>query len=152
MRPLALLLALALGCGSKTQASDATDSDIDKLIADVMAYGDKTVPMMATWGGDCDALADKMLALEPLADSIRARTAVIEADPARKAKLQALKKDTIAKVMSHYEELLKPYGKTTADIDKAEVAIKQLCSSNAKYKDAEQRVGLKVRAHHEEAK
>jgi len=137
-----LWILLVLGCGSK---SESTDADLDKLIADVMAYGDKTVPMMATWGGDCDALADKMLTLEPLALAIRAETEKIEADPARKAKLQAKKTETMANVMKHYDELLKPLGKTTADIDKAEVAIKQLCSSNPKYKDAEQRVGLKVR-------
>jgi len=144
-----LWLLIVIGCGSKTDSSDA---QLDELIADVMAYGDKTVPMMATWGGDCDALADKMLTMESLADEIRVRTAAIEADPARKAKLQAKKKETMAKVMAHYDELLKPLGKTTADIDKAEVAIKQLCSSNPKYKDAEQRVGLKVRARHEAEK
>ena len=138
----AALIVLLLACSK----GGNTEAEIDQLIADVTAYGDKTVPMMATWGGDCDALATKMLELEPLAGSIRARTALIDADPAKKAALDARKKD-LPNIMKHYDELLKPYGKTTADIDKAEAAIKQLCSSNEKYKDAEQRVGLKARAH-----
>jgi len=142
MKVRAGLIALVVACGGHK----ADNSDVDQLIADVMAYGDKTVPMMATWSGDCDALATKMLELEPLAQSIRVRTAAIEADPAKKAALDAHKKD-LPNMMNHYDELLKPYGKTTADIDKAEDAIKQLCSSNPKYKDAEQRVGLKKRAH-----
>src|SRR6476659_2940424 len=67
--------------GSSAIGSAASDPAIDALIADMGAYGEKSIPMLVKFDGDCGAIADQLLTLEPLAKSIRSVGAELEADP-----------------------------------------------------------------------
>jgi hypothetical protein len=137
-----LLIVALLGCSKKTEAPPAPagpDPDIEAFINDMKTYGDKTLPMMANFSGDCGALADQMLTLEPLAQQIRGRSAALESKQiAMKQRMGEVK----GPMMQHYDEVLKPLGLTLADVEKKEAEIKAKCASDAKYHDAEERVGL----------
>ena len=106
-------------------------------MADFQAYGDKAVPMLAKFNGDCGAIADQMLTLEPLAQKIRKEAGAIE-----EVKLRKRTAEYRDKVTRHYEELAKSLGMTTADIDNKEAELKAKCSDDPKWKDAIERTGL----------
>jgi hypothetical protein len=144
MKRLVLVLVLA---SCEKAAPPAADPLIDGLIGDLTAYGEKSVPMLAAFDGDCGAFADKMLALEPLAQAVRARQDQLEKDPARLAAARDRVKAETPAMKAHYEPLLKPMGMTIADIDRKEVELKTKCSDDPKYRDAEQRTGLRTRKH-----
>jgi len=98
--------------------------------------------MLASFYGNCSAIADQMLTLEPLAQKIRATGAAIEADPERAQKKKQRIGEMKQGVMQHYEELLKPLGKTMADITKKEAEMKTKCAGDPKWEDAIERTGL----------
>ena len=137
-----LLVVALLGCSKKAEPPPGPagpDPDIEAFINDMKTYGDKTLPIMAGFNGDCGALADQMLTLEPLAQKIRGRSAALESKQiAMKQRMGEVK----GPMMQHYDEVLKPMGLTLADVEKKEAEIKAKCASDAKYHDAEERVGL----------
>ncbi len=144
-----LLIAMLAACEKAHDAPPAagsgSDALVEGLLSDMAAYGEKTLPIVVGFDGDCAKLADRMLTLEPLAKSIRARSEQLEADPARRAaardRMMAMKDSVIAR----YEAVLKPLGKTLADMDASEKAMKDKCADDPRFRDAEQRTGLKKR-------
>jgi hypothetical protein len=119
------------------KASPPADPAIEQFMADFEAYGDKSVVMLAKFNGDCSATADQMLTLEPLAKKLRAEGGAIE-----DAKLHKRTAELKAKVMLHYEELLKPLNMTIDDISTKEAEMKAKCGNDPKWQDAQERTGL----------
>jgi hypothetical protein len=141
MKRLCLVLAIAAACSKKPEPP-AGDADVEAFLADFIAYGDKSVVMLASFDGNCSTIADQMLTLEPLAQKIRTNGLAIEADPARAAKKKQRIGEMKQGVMQHYEELLKPLGKTMDDITKKEAEMKTKCAGDPKWEDAIERTGL----------
>jgi hypothetical protein len=149
-RTAVLVVALLAACGSKKSdsaggsgsAAAGPDPAVEQFIAGMKEYGDKMLPMMLSFTGDCGAIADQMLTLEPLAQSLRKMGGEIEADPARSVAMKARMRDAKGPMMEHYDQLLKPLGATMADVEKKEAEIKAKCAGDAKYHDAEDRVGI----------
>src|SRR5882724_8374426 len=138
-----VLVALIACGGNKSEPPPAApDPEIEQFIADMKAYGDKSLPMMMKFDGDCGALADQMLTLEPLAQSILKRGTEIQSSPDGEAKMKLRMRDEKAPMMKHYDDLLKPLGATMADVEKKEAEIKAKCASDARYHEAEERTGI----------
>ncbi len=145
MKRLCLILVLLAACSSKKSdapAAGSGDAEIEAFLTDFLAYGDKSVVMLASFDGNCSAIADQMLTLEPLAQKIRARGTAIEADPARAAQKKQRIAEMKQQVMQHYADLLKPLGKTMDDIAKKEAEMKTKCAGDPKWEDAVERTGL----------
>ncbi len=150
-RAIVVAWLLVLGCEKAEQAASgsgsgsANDTLIETFVADIDSYGQQTVPMLVKFDGDCDRFADQMLTLEPLVKTIRALGVQIEADPALHARMEERMRDARAPMMKRYEEQLKPLGLTTADVDKKEAEMKAKCAGNAKWADAQKRIGVMKR-------
>ena len=129
------------GAGSASSAA-APDPDVEKFVAGMMEYGNKSLPMMMKFDGDCGAIAEQMLTLEPLAQSLRKLGTDLQADPDKSIKMKLRMRDAKGPAMAHYDEVLKPFGATMADVEKKEGEIKAKCASDPKYQDAEERTGL----------
>ncbi len=144
MKTLWICLVLA-ACGGKkpeAPAAGSADPEIEAFVADFIAYGDKSVVMLAKFDGNCDAVADQMLTLEPLAQKLRVSGVTLD-----EAKLRARLNAARADAMKHYEDMLKPMGLTMADLDKKEADMKAKCKGNPKYDDAVERTGLMKKKH-----
>lgn len=138
MRGLVLLCLVIAGCEkASAPAAGSGDPALDQFMADFVAYGDKSVVILAKFDGNCAATADQMLTLEPLAQRLRSAGNTI-GEAKIKGRAAGLK-DT---VMKHYEELLRPLGLTIADLDKKEAEMKAKCGSDPKWQDAQERTGL----------
>lgn len=139
MRWLWLVIVVACSKSEAPPPAAGPDPDIEAFIADMKTYGDQTLPMMAKFDGNCGALADQMLTLEPLAQKIRSRSAALES---KQMQMKQRMGEVRGPMMEHYAEVLKPLGLTMADVEKKEAEIKAKCAGDAKYHDAEERVGL----------
>jgi hypothetical protein len=140
-----LLIAMLAACEKAhdhpaAAGSGSADALVDGFTADMTEYGVKATPIMLAFNGDCGALADKMLVLEPLAQRIRARGTELEADPARYRTARERMRGMKAEVIAKYEAAIAPA--TMADAEKKEAEIKAKCRGDASYEAAMERVGL----------
>lgn len=131
-----LVLVLLAACARTDPAPPAADK-IDGIVADTVTYMNQLPAILIAFDGDCAAHATRLLALEPLVASIRARSADVDHDVLRD-RLQARKAETVAKL----EEQLKAKGLTRAEVEAKETAVKAACGGDPKLKDAMDRVGL----------
>ncbi|MGE5185861.1 MAG: hypothetical protein ACM31C_27580 [Acidobacteriota bacterium] len=149
MRTSLLLAIIVAACEKAHDTPPApgsgSDAVVEGLLADMAAYGEKSLPIVVGFDGDCAKVADRMLTLEPLAKSIRDRTDQLEADPARHAAARDRMKAMKAGVIARYEAVLRPLGKTLADVDAKQAEMKDKCADDPRFRDAEQRTGLKKR-------
>lgn len=134
MRRLVWILAFVASCEKDKPASDPA---LDQFMADFLEYGERVVPMLAKFDGDCSAMADRLLTLEPLTKKIRAEGTALD-----QTKIKQRAAESRDKIMQRYAELAKSLGMTTADIDKKEAEMKSKCASDPKWLDAQERTGL----------
>ena len=149
---IVLVAAALLGCGKPSPApvpppvvatprpADAATDPLAPLIADTLAYTDKLMPIMLAFDGNCDAHADRLLVLEPLVTSIRARGEALD-DAQRqemRQRMMAMKDEVLAKVDAQLAAL---HASRDA-VEAKDRAIKAACSDNARVKDAMDRVGV----------
>lgn len=153
---IVVCLALVTGCekdakdpakaaapaGSGSAGSADVDAEIETFVAGMIEYGDKSLPILAKFDGNCGALADQMMALEPLAQSLRALGTRIELDPVRQGKLKARMRDAKDPVTKHYEETLAPYHLSLADLEKKDTEMKAKCAKDPRFIEAQERTGL----------
>ena len=130
------------------EATEATEREayIVQMVADSTEYTEQAMLLHLEYKGDCAAFAEKMLALEPLAQSIRGRfVELVSGGADGKAlagevdrRLKARAKEAIARI----EATLGKHGKTMADFDKTEAAFKAKCSKHPRVVEVMDRVGV----------
>ncbi len=135
-----LLLVLLAACERSEPAAAPTpapDDKVDRIVADTLSYMNQLPAILLAFDGDCGAHAQRLLVLEPLVASIRARSTEVDHDQLRD-RLQAHKAATLAKL----DEQLKAKGVTRAEVEAKETTVKAACGEDARVKDAMDRVGL----------
>lgn len=145
MRPWWFVIVLA-ACekSSPAPAPDPAPPDRDQLISgvatDSIAYAEKLPTVLIAFDGDCAAHATRLLVLEPLVSSIRARSADLSVDEVRQVRERMAARKT--EVMARLDTLLAEHHVTRADIEAKEAAVRTACANDPKVKDAMDRVGL----------
>jgi hypothetical protein len=128
---------------STPAGAGSTAGSPEALLAAMLDYSDQMVPIVIGFAGDCDATAKRMVALEPLARTIRTQGEAIEANPTARDAFRERMRGAKDGALARIDAQLKAVGATREDMDRKEAEIKKTCAGNPAYLDAVQRVGLK---------
>jgi hypothetical protein len=130
------------GGGSGGGVRTAMSNEIEAVVADTLQDAERMLPVLASFDGDCDAYADKLLTLEPLVTSIRGHYARMQRDPSAallaKQLLAAHKTDELARL----DQAVAALGTTRAALDQKDADVKRQCADNAHVQAAMAKVGL----------
>lgn len=145
MRAWLLLIVLA-ACekSSPAPAPDPAPPDRDQIMSslavDSITYTQKLPGILLAFDGDCAAHATRLLVLEPLVSTIRARWAELSTEEVRgvRERIAARKTEVFAKLDADLAEK----HATRADVEAKDAAVKTACANDPKVKDAMDRVGL----------
>lgn len=116
------------------------DVELSTLAADMIAYTKQMPQILEGFDGNCAKHAERLLVLEPLASSIRARGSTLT--PAENKSVRERIAARKAEVFQEIDAALAAKHLTRADIEAKDAAVNAACASDPQVKAAMERVGV----------
>lgn len=156
-----LTIAFAVSSCGRSKSGSGDEAKIDDVVADALTYSSELPAVLLAFDGNCDQHADRLLALEPLARSIRERisalvhddpandnpihaqlAALVYDDPKSEAKLGPRSRARKTELKAKVDAYLAASKRTVGDMQIKQADIQRRCADVRRVKDAVRRTSL----------